>query len=95
MNKIYCLLIVLICGQSFLWSQTKEDALRDAKIAASSTLSGDFKTLIKYTHPKVITFMGGEEKALNVIKSSFASMTEQGFVFEKADVLNVSDIVIE
>jgi len=95
MNKIICLLIVVICGQSLLFSQTKEDALRDAKIASTSTLKGDFDTLIKHTHPNVIEVMGGKNKALEAIESTFSSMAEEGLGFEKADVLGVSEIVRE
>lgn len=95
MNKTLILLVLLLCGHSALSAQTKTEALRDAKIAATSTLNGDFETLIKYTHPKVIEFMGGEKNALDIIKSSFESMAREGLVFEKADVISVSEVVLE
>ena len=96
MNKSKNLLILVVVLSCFTgWSQTKEDALRDAKIASNATLSMDFKTLLNYTHPNVLNIMGGEEKGLELLKSTFNSMTDQGFVFEKADVISVSDIVFE
>lgn len=87
------LILFLVSLVSF--SQTKEDALRDAKITAKATLNSDFNTVFKYTLPSVIDLMGGKENALNVVKSSFDDMKKQGFVFEKADVVSVSEVVSE
>ena len=76
-------------------SQTKEDALRDAKIASTAALDMDFKTVLKHTLPKVVEIMGGEEAAVNLLTTTFDNMKTQGFVFEKADVIDVSEIVKE
>ncbi len=76
-------------------NQLKEFALRDAKITSEATLNKDFETVLKYTHPGVLKLMGGKEKGLEMIKSIFDGMLSQGFVFEKADVINASEIVFE
>lgn len=39
--------------------------------------------------------MGGKENAIVLIKNTFNSMKKQGFVFEKADFVNISEIVEE
>jgi len=96
MNKLKNLILlvfVTVCFSAF--SQTKESALKDAKITSKATLEMDFETVLKHTLPKVVDLMGGKEAALTLLTSTFDSMKTQGFVFEKADILNVTDIVEE
>ena len=96
MNKFKkIMLVVLITTSLSAISQNKEDALSDAKITSKATLEMDFKTVLKHTLPKVVSMMGGEDAALTLLKSTFESMASQGFVFEKADIISVSDIVEE
>jgi len=99
MNKFLITTLLLVFSSSFFFAQTnevlKERALRDAKIASKATLEGDYKTVLKHTYPTVVEMMGGTAKATEIIKSMFAEMGEQGFVFEKADVQFVSDVVFE
>ncbi|MFP4844557.1 hypothetical protein [Winogradskyella sp. PE311] len=96
MNKIKTIIFLLLIALNFnAFSQTKEDALSDAKIASKATLEMDFELLLKYTLPKVIDLMGGKDAALTLLKSTFDGMKTQGFVFEKAEILGVSEIVKE
>jgi hypothetical protein len=78
-----------------VFSQTKEDALKDALATSKATLDMDFDTVLKHTHPKVIEIMGGKEAALILLQTTFESMKTQGFVFEKAEIRNVSEIIKE
>jgi hypothetical protein len=94
-NSKKLLLLILICLNLNAFSQTKEDALRDAKITSKATLEMDFETVLNHTFPKVIDIMGGKEAALTLLNSTFKSMKTQGFVFEKADILSASEIVKE
>lgn len=98
MNKLKTLVILLmISGISF--AQTKEElknaALRDANQVTKATLKFDFRTIFKYTFPAVIDMMGGKEAAAEMLVSSFDKMKSEGFEFEKADVISVSDVVFE
>lgn len=100
MNKpltIYLMLLLISSSISFAQdhSELKEFALRDAKITSKATLNKDFETVLKHTHPGVLKLMGGKEKGLEMIKSIFDGMLSQGFVFEKADVIDTSEIVFE
>ncbi|MBC2843888.1 hypothetical protein [Winogradskyella flava] len=88
------LLLTILIGVS-AYSQTKEDAFSDAEITAKATLEMEFETVIKHTLPAVVDLMGGKDAAINMIKGMFDSMKTQGFVFEKADVVSVSDVVEE
>ncbi|WP_179021446.1 hypothetical protein [Winogradskyella forsetii] len=92
-KKIVFLVIIAISAN--LFSQTKADALKDAKIASSATLNMDFETVLKHTLPSILEMMGGKDAALNVLKQTFNGMKAQGFVFEKADINGVSEIVKE
>jgi hypothetical protein len=93
LNKLVVLVLLASCISAF--SQTKESALKDAKATSKATLEMDFETVLDHTLPKVVNLMGGKEAALTLLKSTFASMKTQGFVFEKADILSVSEIVKE
>jgi len=94
-SKLNFLLAFLFFSNCLLFCQTKESALRDAKTISEATLKMDFKTVLKHTYPSIVELMGGNEKAVELLVTTFDSMKEQGFVFEKADVINVSEIVKE
>jgi len=91
-NTFICLLITASFN---LFAQTKTDALRDAQLTSTASLKMDFETVLKFTLPSVLDMMGGKEAALKVISSTFEGMKSQGFVFEKADINGVSNIVKE
>jgi hypothetical protein len=94
MNKIlFITLFFTFCLNTV--SQTKNEAIRDAKITAKATLNSDFKTVLKYTFPPVLKLMGGKEKALDLISKSMLAMENQGFKFKSADVISSSEIVKE
>jgi hypothetical protein len=98
MNKLKALVILLIIsGISFAQSkeELKEAALRDANLITKATLKFDFRTIFKYTFPSVIDMMGGKEPAAKMLESSFDKMKTEGFEFEKAEVVSVSDVVFE
>ncbi len=100
MNKVSTtILMLLLFYGSISFAQSTEElkasALRDAKIASQATLKMEFGKLLKYTYPKILELMGGEEKAIELLSTTFNTMKENGFVFEKADILGVSDVVFE
>tara|TARA_R110002049_G_scaffold213832_2_gene385287 strand:+ start:416 stop:937 length:522 start_codon:yes stop_codon:yes gene_type:complete len=96
MNKLKkTLLFVLIAISTTVFSQTKESALKDAKTTSKATLAMDFETVLKHTLPSVLDMMGGKDAAIKVLKSTFEGMKTQGFKFEKADILGVSEVVEE
>ncbi|WP_400075751.1 hypothetical protein [Winogradskyella sp. R77965] len=96
MNRLKkIMLVVLLVSSASVFSQNKEDALSDAQITSKATLEMDFKTVLKHTLPKVVDMMGGEDAALTLLESTFDTMKAQGFKFEKADIISVSEIVEE
>jgi len=76
-------------------AQTKEGALRDAKLTAEATVKSDFETTLKYTPKAIVDLMGGKESALNMIEKSFQSMASQNISIESVEILDVSDVVKE
>ncbi len=95
MNKLPTLLILLLLVCSSSISQDKVSVLRDAKITSTATLKEDFNTVLKHTYPSVVDLIGGKEKGIEILQSTFGQMRQNGFVFEKADILNVSEVVFE
>ncbi len=95
MNKTFITVLLFLLVSSPFYSQTKKDALKDAKIVAKATLELDINTVLEHTFPSILDIMGGKEKAKNLLKTTFDGMIQQGFVFEKAEVVSVSDIVEE
>lgn len=94
-SKINFLLTLLLISSSVLFSQTKEQALKDAKITSVATLNMDFGTVLKYTYPPILDLMGGKENAEKTIEEVFNTMKTQGLVFEKAEVISVSEVIFE
>ena len=98
MNKTYLLIVLFLCS-SLGFAQDKatlkEMALKDVKTTSEATLGKDYKTVLKHTHPNVIELMGGNEKALELVEATFKSINEQGIVFEKAEIISVSDVIFE
>lgn len=94
MNKFLSILCIFIFCLNTI-SQTKDEALRDAKKTANATLNSDFKTVLNYTFPPILKLMGGKEKALEIISKAMSNMQSSGFVFESADVISISEIVKE
>ncbi|MDD7885964.1 hypothetical protein [Flavivirga sp. 57AJ16] len=100
MNKITStvLMLLLFCSSiSFAQSTEvlKASALRDAKSICQATLKMNFDKALDYSHPGFLKMMGGKEKAIELLNSTFNTMKESGFIFEKSDVLGVSDVVLE
>ena len=96
MQSNYKLVLLLFLGLSLnAFAQTKADALRDAKITSKAAKEMDFDLVLKHTLPSVLDMMGGKDVALSVLKATFEGMEDQGFVFEKANVVSVSEVVEE
>lgn len=95
-QKLCVTALILFLGVVLVNAQTKESALADAKITAQATLKGDFKTVLDYTHPNVLKASGGIDVLLPQVEKMMEEMkTNQGFVFKKAEVSEVSKIVEE
>ena len=97
MKKLFVFLLIplLSFGQEHDLESLRKQALKDASTTAKATLNSDFKTVLKYTHPNIIESSGGVDVLLPQIESMFKKMKKDGFLFKKAEVDYVSDIVKE
>ncbi|WP_299108232.1 hypothetical protein [uncultured Winogradskyella sp.] len=96
MNKLKnILLLVLLVSSTIAFSQTKESAIKDATATTKANIDMDFDTVIKHTLPAVLDMMGGKDAALQVLKSTMEGAKAQGLVFEKAEVIKVSELTKE
>lgn len=79
-----CLLIGLTLN---LKAQVYLDNLyKQANEMATAVSKGDYKKLLKYTHPKIIKQMGGTEKATQTLKQAMVGMKQQGLQFDKVSI---------
>jgi hypothetical protein len=99
MNKLKYVVLFVFISNVMLFGQTLEElksqALVDAKATSKATLEKNFDLVLKHTYPAVVELMGGKESATKTIEDMYKTMESQGFVFEKADVVFVSDVVFE
>lgn len=99
MNKFKFIFFLVLLSSPTLFGQSleglKTQALIDAKATSNATLKKDFKIVLKHTYPPILKLMGGKGNALTTIENMFNTMETQGFVFEKADILSVSNVVKE
>jgi len=81
MRTIYC----FILGISLLTlnaQTTNENLNRQLLEMKTSFLNEDYQGVVKYTFPKVVEMMGGEDQMLKTTQTTMDSMKEQGFVIE-------------
>lgn len=86
---------IAVFSQEMDLEALKKTAFVNAQTTSKATLDGDYNTVLKYTLPSVVEIMGGMESAVASIEEIFKGMKEQGFAFEKAETIGVSDIVFE
>ncbi len=82
--SIVCLVacLALTAGADEQTAQIKADAQKCAEAA----VKGDYDSMVKYTHPRVVEKMGGKDKMVEVVKKSMAQMQQQGAEFSGASV---------
>ena len=83
----YLVTLVLLITTFFSSNAQQEKQIKQAaELMAKATLNGDYKTLTKYTHPKVVKMMGGSEKMITVLSGAINQMKSQGVSFDGATI---------
>ena len=85
------ILIIIFFSGSLVLSVRSQDIdtnklKRQATEMAESFMKNDFATLVKYTHPKVVTMMGGRESMIAIVTEAMDKMKKEGFVFQSCTV---------
>lgn len=80
--------IILLVGLTInLKAQVYLDNLyKQANEMTTAVSKGDYATLMKYTHPKIIKRMGGDGKAIVTLKQTMTGLKQQGFQFDKITI---------
>jgi len=68
---------------------------QEAKKMCDGFMQSDFKTLAKFTYPKIVEMMGGAEKMDATLKKSFADMASQDITFLSVSTGGPSKIIHE
>ncbi len=94
MVKKIIFVILFIGSTSNLKAQVYLNNLyKQANEMAVSLPKGDYKTLMKYTHPTIIKKMGGIEKAISTLKKGMTTMQQQGFQINKVTIGKVTQTI--
>lgn len=83
-KKNICIIIVLVSLNCFSQNIHSNTILTQVNEMGQSFVKKDYKTLIKYTHPKIMQLMGGREKMIGIIKNQLESAEKQGITFADA-----------
>lgn len=59
-----------------------------------AVITKDYKTVLKYTHPKIVQLMGGPEKGVETLQVQFSAMEKQGVVINDCKFGEPSDLYV-
>lgn len=59
---------------------------KQATEMSASFISGDYKTFLKFTYPKAVEMMGGEEKMISYLKKGIERMKNDGYAFKSVTI---------
>lgn len=84
MKNVAIILLLLTASFTTVSAQQKTQIKQQAQLMANATIKGDYKTLVKYTHPKIVNMMGGKEKMIAVVNKGVSQMQTNGITFKQA-----------
>jgi predicted Holliday junction resolvase-like endonuclease len=100
MRRLFAIFVLIFLTSNTVLSQSQSikfdtsNLKKQATEMAESFMLSDYKTLVKYTYPKVVQMMGGEQKMLNSINEGLTEMKEQGYIIKSVQV-GLTDQCIE
>jgi hypothetical protein len=60
---------------------------------ADATVKEDYKTVLAYTHPKLLNAFGGNDKMLLMLRKTFSELKKQGIVLKGFTISEPGDVV--
>lgn len=66
---------------------------KQSKHMLSAFSKQDYNTLLRYTHPKVLELMGGEEKGLTILNNAMEQLKSLNMIIKKAEIGSVVQIL--
>jgi hypothetical protein len=69
------------------WSQEAVATIKqEAQNCAKAMLASDYDGIVRYTHPRIVTQMGGKDAVIGIMKRGMAQMQAQGTGFLDATI---------
>ena len=53
---------------------------------ADAFMNSEYKTMVRYTYPRVVQMMGGEKQMIDILGKSISNMKEQGYSFKSVQI---------
>lgn len=76
--------MLVVCALQVTAQNAYEDVINQAGADMVLAMkSKNYETLVKYTYPKVVAMVGGEENLLDLVKNSMESVASQGLIFKE------------
>lgn len=86
-KKIKVLLVLLVGFVQFSFAQSYlAEINKQATQMLSCFKTGDYACLLRYTHPKVVTAMGGQKSAVEKLSKQMKEMKDSGAEFSHVSV---------
>ena len=67
--------------------------LKEADKMGKAFVAGEYEEFAKYTHPTIVTMMGGKEKMISEISRSFDQVKSEGVAFDEVNYGAPSEII--
>ena len=71
----------------------KEKVAKEISSVIRAPYSGEFETVLKHTHPKVVEIAGGEEGFRKILESAAATFKQAGVTFEIVEISEIKGYV--
>lgn len=91
--KHYLVAILLLTTVCLYGQVNKQTIKAQAELTTKALMEDDYVTLLKFTHPKVIEMLGGQEVMISLIRKGKVEMEQQGIKIESATFGEASDPV--
>ena len=91
--KNYVTLLLILTAVGGFGQVDPAKIKEQAQQTANALLQGDYETLMKFTHPKVIELIGGRDKMMTLLKNGTVEMQQQGVSFESVAIGDPSPTV--
>lgn len=93
MKKHLLIILLLVVTAINSFAQQSAQIKAAAQVMGKATINSDYKTVVKYTHPKLLAVVGGSEKMLSLIKQSLEQVKSQGVKIESVTMGEPSKVV--
>lgn len=93
MKKHLLILLLLTITAVNSFAQQAAQIKAAAQLMGKATMNGDYNTVVKYSHPKLIAMAGGSEKMLGFIKQSLEQVKSQGVKIESVTMGEPTKVV--